>query len=260
MTTTLATHLLRDGTGVPLVLLHGFPLDHRMWASMAAALPAGSRVIAVDLPGHGHSDLGHLPASLDATADAVHATLRAQGEGHAVVVGLSMGGYVALAMAERHPGFVRGLGLVDTKSTADDDAAREGRLKVAAAVEETQTLDAVMGMPAKLLGPTSERERRSLYPTVYDWIRSQAVSGVAWAQRAMAARPDRTDVLRSFDGPVAVVVGDEDQLSTVDDARHMVGAARAATLTVVPDAAHLSAVEEPAAVAQAVADLHARVR
>ncbi|PRZ04832.1 pimeloyl-ACP methyl ester carboxylesterase [Isoptericola sp. CG 20/1183] len=257
---TLATYLLRDGAGVPLVLLHGFPLDHRMWVAMVDELPQGPRVIAVDLPGHGHSDLGQLPASLDATADLVHATLREQGEGNAVVVGLSMGGYVALAMAERHPGFVRGLGLVDTKSTADDDAARDGRLRVAAAVEATQTLDAVMGMPAKLLGPTSELERRSLYPTVYAWIRSQGLSGVAWAQRAMAARPDRTDVLRSFGGPVAVVVGAEDQVTTVDDARHMAGAARDATLAVVPNAAHLSAVEEPAAVARAVADLHARVR
>lgn len=257
---TLATYLLRDGAGVPVVLLHGFPLDHRMWVSMVDALPDGLRIIAVDLPGHGHSDLGQLPASLDATADLVHATLREQGEGNAVVVGLSMGGYVALAMAERHPGFVRGLGLVDTKSTADDDAAREGRLQVAATVESTQTLDAVMGMPAKLLGPTSELERRSLYPTVYAWIRSQAVAGVAWAQRAMAARPDRTDVLRSFEGPVAVVVGAEDRVTTVDDAHHMADAARDATLSVVPEAAHLSAVEEPAAVARAVAALHTRLR
>ncbi|WP_277212906.1 alpha/beta fold hydrolase [Isoptericola croceus] len=257
-TPTLATYLLRDGAGVPLVLLHGFPLDHRMWAAMVAELPQGPRVIAVDLPGHGHSDLGQLPASLDATADVVHTTLREQGEGNAVVVGLSMGGYVALAMAERHPGFVRGLGLVDTKSTADTDDARAARLKVAAAVMSSQTLDAVMGMPAKLLGPTSELERRSLYPTVYAWIHSQSVTGVAWAQRAMAARPDRTDVLRSFSGPVAVVVGQEDQLTPLDDAQHMADAATDATLTVVPDAAHLSAVEEPVIVAKAVADLHRR--
>lgn len=255
---TLATYLLRDGAGVPLVLLHGFPLDHRMWAPMVAELPQGLRVIAVDLPGHGHSDLGQLPASLDATADLVHGTLREQGDGNAVVVGMSMGGYVALAMAERHPGFVRGLGLVDTKSTADDDGARAGRLRVAAAVTSSQTLDAVMGMPAKLLGPTSELERRSLYPTVDAWIRSQAVSGVAWAQRAMAARPDRTDVLRSFTNPVAVVVGAEDQVTPLDDAHHMVDAAPDATLTVVPNAAHLSPVEEPAAVAEALAGLHRR--
>ncbi|WP_407317079.1 alpha/beta fold hydrolase [Isoptericola halotolerans] len=260
MTPTLATYLLRDGAGVPLVLLHGFPLDHRMWASTVDRLPPGVRVIAVDLPGHGHSDLGQLPPSLDAAADLVHTTLREQGEGNAVVVGLSMGGYVALAMAERHPGFVHGLGLVDTKSTADDDAARDARLQVAAAVTGSQTLDAVMGMPSKLLGPTSELERRGLYATVYAWIRSQSVAGVAWAQRAMAARPDRTHVLRSFTGPVAVVVGAEDHVTPLEDAHHMADAAPAATLTVVPNAAHLSTVEEPDVVAKALADLHERAQ
>ncbi|GAA1989848.1 alpha/beta fold hydrolase [Isoptericola halotolerans] len=256
---TLATFQLRDGAGVPLVLLHGFPLDHRMWAAMVDELPPGPRIVAVDLPGHGHSDLGHLPPSLDAAADLVHTTLRGQGEGHAVVVGLSMGGYVALALAERHPEFVRGLGLVDTKSTADDDEVREVRQQVAAAVTSSQNLDAVIGMAAKLLGPTSERERRVHYPAVYEWIRSQSVAGVAWAQRAMAARPDRTAVLRSFTGPVAVVVGDEDRITPEEDAQHMVDAAVDATLTVVPGAAHLSALEEPAVVAKALVDLYGRV-
>ncbi|NNU25997.1 alpha/beta fold hydrolase [Isoptericola sp. JC619] len=256
---TLATHVLHDGAGVPLVLLHGFPLDHRMWNPVVAELPPGLRVVAVDLPGFGHSDLGQLPPTLEAAADAVHAALRAAGEGNGAVVGMSMGGYVALALAERHPEIVQGLGLVDTKSTADTDEARAGRLAAARTVADSQTLDAVMGMPDKLLGPTSQMERRSLYPTVYDWIRSQSPSAVAWAQRAMAARPDRTDVLHRFPGPVAVVVGAEDSITPIDEAKHMVDAASDATLHVVANAAHLSTIEEPAAVAHALAALQERV-
>ncbi|MEG3614210.1 alpha/beta hydrolase [Isoptericola haloaureus] len=257
--TPLATHVLHDGAGVPLVLLHGFPLDHRMWSPVVAELPPGLRVVAVDLPGFGHSDLGHTPPTLEAAADAVHAALRHAGEGNGAVVGLSMGGYVALTLAERHPEVVHGLGLVDTKSTADTEEARAGRLATARAVEDTQTLDAVMGMPDKLLGPTSKMERRSLYPTVDHWIRSQSPSAVAWAQRAMAARPDRTDVLHRFTGPVAVVVGAEDTITPIDEAKHMVDAASDATLHVVANAAHLSTLEEPAAVAQALTELHERV-
>ncbi|PFG43947.1 pimeloyl-ACP methyl ester carboxylesterase [Isoptericola jiangsuensis] len=255
---TLADYVLRDGVGVPLLLLHAFPFDHRMWAPTVAHLPDGLRVLAVDLPGQGHSDLGGVAASLDAAADAVHATLRAHGEGNVVVAGLSMGGYVALALADRHPDLVHGIGMLDTKTTVDPDEVRTNRLQIARTVEDSQTLDAVMGMPAKVLGPTSHLERRSLYPTVEHWIRSQSPSGIAWAQRAMAARPDRTHVLAEFDGPVAVVVGAEDQITPVQDAKHMVAAARDATLTVVPNAGHLSAVEEPAAVAAALAALHAR--
>ncbi|WP_402466478.1 alpha/beta fold hydrolase [Isoptericola aurantiacus] len=258
-TTTLATSLLCDGGGVPLVLLHGFPLDLRMWRPVAAELGDRVRVIAVDLPGQGHSDIGSLPPTLEAAADAVHDTLRAQGEGNAVVVGLSMGGYVALALAERHPELVHGLGLVDTKSTADDEEARANRYRIARTVTDEQSTDAVAGMRSKLLGPTSAMERRALYPTLDAWIRAQSPAGVAWAQNAMAARPDRTSVLESFDGPVAVVVGAEDQITPVADAHHMVDAARDAVLTVVPNAAHLSAVEEPAAVAKALLDLHDRV-
>ncbi|MEN5076031.1 alpha/beta fold hydrolase [Isoptericola cucumis] len=262
MTTTsaaLATFPLHDGGGTPLVLLHGFPLDHRMWAAAARELPAGVRAIGVDLPGQGHSELSGMAPRLEDVADAVHATLRDQGEGNAVVVGLSLGGYVALALAERHPGFVVGLGLVDTKSTADTDEARAKRLRVAAAVEETQTIDPVLGMPAALLGATSAARRRHLFPDLETWIRAQSPVGVAWAQRAMAGRPDRTDVLRAFDGPVAVVVGAEDQITPLADAEHMVHAANDGALTVVPAVGHMSAVEDPATVAAALSLLHRRV-
>ena len=262
MTTTsalLATYPLHDGAGTPVVLLHGFPLDHRMWAAAAQALPEGVRAIGVDLPGQGHSDLGGMPPRLEDVADAVHHTMREQGEGNAVVVGLSMGGYVALALAERHPGFVVGLGLVDTKSTADLDAARANRLRVAAAVTEGQTLDPVLSMPGTLLGPTSVEKRRNLFPLLESWIRAQSPAGVAWAQRAMAARPDRTDVLRTFDGPVSVVVGAEDQVTPLVEAEHMVHAARDGALTVVPATGHMSAVEDPATVAAAIGLLHRRV-
>src|SRR5690606_2530909 len=199
----LATFPLHDGGGVPLVLLHGFPFDHRMWAACAQHLPPGLRAIAVDLPGAGHSDLDGAPPSIEHAADRVYRTMVAEGEGNAVVVGHSMGGYVALALAERHPGFVVGLGLVSTKSTADTEEARAKRLHVAAAADDTQTVDAVLGMPAALVGPTTTDHRRQLFPVLDSWIRAQSPASVAWSQRAMAARPDRTAVLDRFGAPVA---------------------------------------------------------
>ena len=263
----LASFTLHDGGGVPLVLLHGFPLDHRMWASCAAHLPPGVRAIGVDLPGAGHSDLDGFPPSLEHAADAVHRTMIEAGEGNAVVVGHSMGGYVALALAERHPGLVAGLGLVNTKSTADTDEARAKRLRIAAAADGSQTVDAVLGMPAALVGPTSTEHRRQLFPVLDSWIRAQSPAGVAWAQRAMAARPDRTAVLRGFDGPVAVVVGAEDSITPLTEAEHMVRAAGSssgpvegdAALTLVPGTGHMSVVEDPQAVAAALGLLHAQV-
>lgn len=263
----LATFTLRDGGGVPFVLLHGFPLDHRMWAACAQHLPPGTRAIGVDLPGAGHSDLDGFRPSIEHAADAVHRSMIAEGEGNAVVVGHSMGGYVALALAERHPGFVAGLGLVNTKSTADTEEARAKRLRIAAAVDGSQTVDAVLSMPAALVGSTSTESRRHLFPLLDSWIRAQSPAGVAWAQRAMAARPDRTAVLDAFDAPVAVVAGAEDSLMPLAEAEHMVRAAASpsgsvagdAALTLVPGVGHMSPVEDPQAVAAALALLHTRV-
>lgn len=263
----LATFTLHDGGGVPLVLLHGFPLDHRMWATCAEHLPPGTRAIGIDLPGAGHSDLDGFAPSIEHAADSVYRAMVAEGEGNAVVVGHSMGGYVALALAERHPGFVAGLGLVNTKSTADTEEARAKRLRIAAAVEASQTVDAVLGMPADLVGPTSTERRRHLFPVLDSWIRAQSPAGVAWAQRAMAARPDRTAVLSRFDAPVAVVVGAEDAITPLAEAEHMVRAAGSpsgllagnAALTLVPGVGHLSMVEDPQAVAAALGLLHNQV-
>jgi pimeloyl-ACP methyl ester carboxylesterase len=263
----LATFTLHDGGGLPLVLLHGFPLDHRMWAACAAHLPPGTRAIGVDLPGAGHSDLDGYQPSIEHAADWVYRTMVAAGEGNAVVVGHSMGGYVALALAERHPGFVAGLGLVNTKSTADTDEARAKRLRIAAAAESSQTVDAVLGMPADLVGATTTERRRHLFPVLDSWIRAQSPAGVAWAQRAMASRPDRTAVLERFAAPVAVVVGTEDTITPLAEAEHMVQAAGApsahsggdAALTLVPGVGHMSALEDPQAVAAALGLLHTQV-
>jgi len=253
----LETFTLREGHGLPLVLLHGFPVDHRMWAEVAAALPGDVTVVAVDLPGLGGSPLAGEP-SLEAAADATAAALAAVGVRRAVVAGLSMGGYVALALAERHPDLVAGLGLVDTKSTADSDDARANRLRIADEAARAQTVDAVLGMPGAMLGETSKAVRPQLTARIEEWIRGQRPDGVAWSQRAMAARPDRTHVLEGFAGPVAVVIGEEDGITPAAEAEHMVAAAPSAQLVQVAGAGHMSAVEDAAAVADALADLLAR--
>ncbi|SDD52747.1 Pimeloyl-ACP methyl ester carboxylesterase [Sanguibacter gelidistatuariae] len=247
-------------TAPALVLLHGFPLDHRMWDDVARELPSDLTVLAADLPGLGKATLGGFPEpSIEAAAAAVAHSLHDAGITSAVVAGLSMGGYVALALAERHPELVAGLALVDTKSTADDDAARANRLRVAGEVERAGTVDAVRGMRSSLLGETSRVARAELVDRLDGWIGEQSPAGVAWSQRAMAARGDRTAVLRSFAGPATVVVGEEDTLTPVAAAEHMVAALSEPGFVVVPGAGHMSAIECPVDVARALTDLVHRV-
>ncbi|WP_425956434.1 alpha/beta fold hydrolase [Xylanimonas sp. McL0601] len=256
---TLALHELHDGGGLPIVLIHAFPLDHRVWTAAAAALPVNVRAVAVDMPGQGYSESGNIAPSMDLVADAIYHTLQGAGIANAVVVGLSMGGYAALALADRHPAFVSALGLVDTKSTADTPEARDNRLRIAHELEMNQSLQPMLALPSQLLGETSLRDRRQLLPTLDAWVHAQAPRGLAWALRTMAGRPDRTAVLRRFSGPIAVVVGAEDTLTPLADAEHMVHAASDAALTVVPGAGHLSPLEDPRTVAAALALLHRRV-
>jgi len=255
----MTLHTYRTGgTGLPLVLLHGFPLDHRMWDAAAAVVPGDRPVLAVDLPGT-PADADPLPEpSLDASADLVAATLRSAGVDRAVVAGLSMGGYVVLALLERHAELVAAAGLVDTKSTADGDEARANRLRIADEVASGSTVAPVRPMSTTLVGETSRSARPDLVRTLAGWIEEQRPEGIAWSQRAMAARPDRTEVLRGYAGHVLVLVGDEDTVTPVEAAEHMVAVAPHAALVVVPHAGHMSALEQPAAVADALAELAQR--
>ncbi len=264
----LARHTYASGDGVPLVLLPSFPLDRRMWDDVAALLPGGRTVLALDPPGLGTSPdpaavarslgAGDEP-SLETAADAVAATLRGAGVERAVVAGLSMGGYVAMALVERHPELVAGLALVDTRSTPDDDAARANRHRIADAVSATGTLEELAGTPRALLGRDSRGQRPDLVDRLRDWIGEQTPSGVAWSQRAMAARPDRTAVLAGFRRPAVVVVGDQDELTPVAAAEHLVAALPDAELVVVPGAGHMTTVEHPGPVADALVRLLDRV-
>lgn len=263
----LRLHTLRQGEpgGLPLVLLHGFPLDHRMWLDVTDLLAGDRTVLAPDLPGFGRSPSGpdvaeglgrgREDASVDVMADGVAQALRAAGVERAVVAGLSMGGYVAMAMVERDPELVAGLGLIDTKSVADPEEARAKRLEIADTVLAEMRVDAVFGMRTSVLGATNRVARPDLVERIERWIRDQGPHAVAWAQRAMAARPDRTEVLRGYGGPSVVVVGDEDEMVPVALAEQLAGVLTDSELVVVPRAGHMTSNESPEPVASALTRL-----
>lgn len=244
-----------SSTAVPLVLLHAFPLDSRMWDAVVARLPA-VQVVRVDAPGFGGSAAAD--PGLDGFALAVVAAVRELGAEQAVVAGLSMGGYAAMAIAEVAPGLLAGLGLLSTKASADADEAREKRLQMVSAVEAGATKAAAPMLKA-LVGETTRASRPDVVATVDQWLRAAPRDGLVWAQRSMAARPDRIDVLRGLpDGlPALVLRGTEDDLMSATDAEAMAEALRV-EVTRVAEAGHLAAVERPEPVAEALAELYRR--
>ncbi len=263
----LALHRHGPESGLPLVLLHGFPLDSRMWDGVVAQLP-DVPVLTLDAPGFGDSSapddvaaaVSREPGpSLETYADAVAATLRGQGVDRAVVAGLSMGGYVTLALAERHRGLLAAVGLLDTRADADPEDARATRLRVAEEAGRSGAA-AVAGMVDVVLGETTRAERPEVVDRVREWVAQASPAGITWAQRAMAARPSRLAALEDLEVPGLVLRGAEDLTSTQEAAEVMARALGGeAELVVVPRAGHMSAVEEPTAVAQALRRLHAAV-
>lgn len=244
-----------DGEGPVVVLLHAFPCDSSMWQAQRAGLAAdGWRVVTPDLRGFGASPLGDDDPSLDRMADDVLALLDRLGIDRCVLGGLSMGGYVTMAILRRRPEIVAGVVLADTKAGADAEAGREGRERLAARVladgrSGPALREAVL--PA-LLGATTVATRPSVVTRVEGYVDGAAAASVAWAQRAMAGRPDSLPTLAATTVPSLVLWGAEDVLSPRADAEAMLAALPRGTGVELSAVGHLSALEDPAAVTAAL--------
>ena len=245
-------------TATPLVLINAFPLDREQWEPLLAALSTHvGDIIAFDAPGIGSMPATEEEPSLELIADAAVAALReATGSQDAVWVGCSMGGYVAMAVLERHPDAVAGLGLIATRATADTDAARGKRLATASEAEALGGMAQPGGIAASQLGAGSRADVDLLASLTANVARQSGV-GVAWCLRAMAARPDRLAVLAACDAPAFVVRGDDDSLTTDAEAESM-AAALGVHVSVIAGAGHLVHVEEPEAVAALIEGISGR--
>jgi pimeloyl-ACP methyl ester carboxylesterase len=239
-------YVRESGAGVPLVLLHAFPLNSAMWLAQREGLADSCRVITPDFRGFGGSPSGVDDPSLDVLADDIVRLLDTRELDRVVLGGLSMGGYVAMAFVRRYADRLLGLILADTKASADPGAARDNRLRMADALaadsESTVLLDEVL---PNLIGPTTMEKRPLVYGRVKALVQQAPAAAAAWAQRAMAARPDSFDALRGVTAPALVIVGDEDALSKAEDAQAMVDALPSGHSIQITGSGHLTAVEMP---------------
>lgn len=248
-------HVVDEGAGAPVVLLHAYPCDHTMWDAQAAALVArGRRVIRPDLPGFGASPVPEAEPALAVMADAVFDVL--EGVATFALGGLSMGGYVAMQMLRQDPQRVTSLALIDTKATPDTPQAAQTRYDTAARAEEEGSLASMAeGMLGGLLGATTLAQRPQVVERTAQYIAAASADGAAWAMRAMAARPDSLPTLAGFGRPAVVVMGEEDALSPRSEHELMVSALPMGRLVEVPACGHLSALEQPEAVSAALTAL-----
>jgi len=251
---TLAVNGIRlayvdEGSGPPLVLVHGFPLDHAMWDAQIEALKGEYRVIVPDLRGFGQSEVTEGTVTMGQFADDVAGLLDALGVREPVVlVGLSMGGYVAFQFFRRHRGRLRALVLCDSRAVADTPQAAAVRRETAEKVLGEGPGSLVENMPSKLLAAATLKDRPGVAESLGRVIASTDPRAIAAASLGMAERSDVTAMLPEIDCPTLVVVGSEDAISPPEEMRRIAGAIPGARLVEVPDAGHMSPMENPAAV------------
>ena len=236
-----------------LVLVHAFPLNARMWEPQASLASGGWRILAPQLRGFDAGATGAPATSMDDYAGDLVDLLDALHVDDAVVGGLSMGGYVTLALVRLAPRYIRGLILADTRPQADTPEGLEGRRQMLRRLGEGGAAAVADDMLPKLLGATTRAERPEVVARVRELVLSSAPEAIAGAIAAMMTRPDSTALLPAIHCPTLVVVGDEDTITPPPLSEDLRARIAGAALAVIRGAGHLSNLEQPASFNEALA-------
>ena len=246
-----------------LVLLHAFPLDHRMWDEISTPIAtAGWQVFAPDFRGCGSAaDWSEVePPTLNALALDVLSLMDKYGVQSFVVGGCSLGGYVAMELMKIAPERIAAAIFIDTKASADNEAQYENRLRVAKQVKETNSTEAFWrAMLPNVLGETTNASRTDLVEYTKSLMAESRVNGVANLQLAMSARPDQHETIRNFRNPILSIRGDEDNVASALDHQAIVDAAKDAIHVEIEKCGHLAPIEKPQETVEAINSFLARI-
>jgi pimeloyl-ACP methyl ester carboxylesterase len=248
------------GRGPVVVLLHAFPLDHRVWEGPLEALSSTCRVIAPDLRGFGRSETTGGRVGMRQFAGDVAALLDTLGIAEPVVLGgLSMGGYIALAFWQAFAHRLRALILCDTRAAADSAEVAAARRVAADRVLREGAAPMADSMLPKLFSAQTTGQRPELVASIRAIIMANDPRGIAAAAQGMAERPDMTAALPRVRCPTLVIVGRDDTISPPAEMRAMADALSAASFVQIEDAGHLSPLENPRDVSRAMSEFLARL-
>jgi pimeloyl-ACP methyl ester carboxylesterase len=231
------------GAGVPLLLLSAFPFDHRMWREQKA-LGDVARLLMPDYRGIGSSSLTLGPYTMDLLADDMAALLDRAAVTQAVVVGDSMGVYVAFSLLERHPERVRAVVFSDSRAEADTPEQAERRQTTADGLRNEGTA-VLRSRVDDLFAATTRRTRPALVFEMQTQVATMRAEGLAWLTQGMALRHDRRALLPRISVPALLLCGEEDTVSPPAGMQAMAGAIPNADFHLIPQAGHLAPLEQP---------------
>ncbi|NOU99588.1 alpha/beta fold hydrolase [Paenibacillus planticolens] len=240
-------YIMEKGQGAPVILLHGFPLDHRMWQAQADALSEHYRVITPDLRGMGQSDVPAANISMEHYADDILAMMDKMGIQKAALGGFSMGGYIAFALLRKAPERFTALLLANTRPEADGPEGRKNRMNMAVSLYDKGAGAARDAMLPKLLTEQTVQDQPGLVEDLSAVMASMPAEGLVHASLAMAFRADSVDLLGSISVPTLVIAGEQDPVAPPDVMKKMADAIRGASFHAIPAASHLTPMEKPEA-------------
>lgn len=229
----------------PVILIHGFPFSHDMWKLQVAALKNSYRIIAYDLRGHGNSSVGDGQYTLEFFVDDLIGLLDNLRIERAVLCGLSMGGYIALRAVQRNPERVLALILADTQSKADTNEAKLKRGASIKAVKTSGVKAYAEGFVKSAFAPQTFTAKTDVVDSIRKIIVSNSVLGICGALLALVSRTDTTEALPNIKVPTLILVGEHDALTPVSASREMHEKIPNSELHIIPDAAHMSNLENP---------------
>ena len=241
------------GTRLPVLFIHGYPLNRTIWDAQVNELSDIARTLAPDLRGHGGSDPVPGPYSMDLLADDLREFLDAVRVTQPVVLcGLSMGGYVTFAFYRKYPERVAALILTATRAGADSAEGKANRDKAMATAKEQGVSAIVEAMLPKMLSPKTYQAKPELVSRVKAIMESTSLEGVLGDLAGLRDRPDSTSTLAQIDRPTLILHGADDQLIPPSEAETMRAAITGSQLSILPEAGHLLNMEQPEAFNEAI--------
>lgn len=241
------------GNGLPLVLIHGFPLCRKMWRPQVEALSkAGCRVVAPDLRGFGESRVTSGIASMDIYADDVVALMDYLKIDKAVVGGMSMGGYVLLNLLERYPDRVAAPIFIVTKAGDDDEAGKARRTALAEACLAQGSLPVADAFHNLLFAPETLTDQPELVEEVFGWMRATDPQAAASGLIAMRDRKDYVPLLGSISQSVLVIGAEQDQAIPAENSRVIAEGLPDAELCILHGGGHMVNMEQPVGFNEAI--------
>ncbi len=234
-----------EGTGLPVLLLHGFAEDGGIWNEIAPRLSTGCRLLIPDLPGSGNSTLLPGEPSIDTLADSIRMFIDALGIDQCVLIGHSMGGYVSLAFAERHPQRLKAFGFFHSTAYADSEEKRAARRKSIEFIREHGAAPFIRQSTPNLFAGVTREQRPQLVEDTIRRYSSFSPDSLVYYYEAMISRPDRVSVLQQFDGPVAFVMGVMDTVVPYEQSLKQCHEPRISLVYTLSHSGHMGMLEEP---------------